>query len=180
MRKLALALSVVLLFALCGTALALPGGVQWGMSREEVIECAISDCCWMDAESKNDLWYIDYSETTVSRYTANCALFLSDDRLFMSCYYSFSSNEDSDYNYLKNALSSLYGEASFIGAYEIIGYINPLRNDGGSFRVSDGYKWCDGNTDILLFIFDDSKIHILYFDNTFDLNSIGTYNTTGL
>ena len=93
-------------------------GLQWGASKEEIIKAEGRDPDYYTpefrVESGETMVLVEYQNESVSKYK-DCAYVnynLLNDHLVFSRYIVPSDNPDSDYAYLKKALTDTYGEPS--------------------------------------------------------------------
>jgi len=175
---------VLSLIMLCvSSALAEPftfsNGVQWGMSKEEVIGLQNGDGTYeYDVNYNNNVELIGFSNRKLSKFKVDRGYLFTDDSLF-SCYYlNFSSSTDADYNYLKGALTSVYGDSENLDAETVNAFLTGIEG-ADKYNISKCVAWNLSDTNIWLFMV-DSEITLFYIDASFDASQIGVYDTTGL
>ncbi len=161
-------------------------GVSFGMSRAELLQIEAGDGEAASLEWKtqalNDWEALYTSGAKVSKYEADLIYFLMNDRMETAFYIFYSQADQEIFNYLSEALSSLYGTAERIGSEQIVEFMDIFYE--GYYSVSDislGRAWRPGNVDIYQFFFSDDSFAIAYADP--ELRHIleeSTFDTTGL
>ena len=141
-------------------------GLQWGASKEEIIKAEGRDPDYYTpefrVESGETMVLVEYQNESVSKYK-DCAYVnynLLNDHLVFSRYIVPSDNPDSDYAYLKKALTDTYGEPSGQGL-ELISRLFDFVG-GSTAELVNPVLWAVDDTVVILYV-NSSNVHVFYY-----------------
>lgn len=184
---LLLALLALSLFTASAEPYTFANGVHWHMTRDEVwqIEGMEPDAEILPEEGMAPLLSeYNYYEVKVSRYTATKAYMFAADDLFTLVYFDFSENTPEALQYLRGALTQLYGDAGELDTEILKAWFGDMTGKPDEYSFSDAYTWSvDDDTEIRLYMvsmFGDIKIYLQYLATDFDDSAIWSYDTTNL
>ncbi len=188
--KKAVSLLFVVIFFLSSAALAdtftFSNGVRWGMSQDEVRKCDPS--YFSERQYHDGVHYLRVTGAPISKYEAIKEYDFAGDDLFMVMYeLNLYNSEVSDYEYLQNALTYVYGNPQKLSGDTVLKYMGAVMNldfQGSNYmEFSHAHQWTVNNTNIWLFRggFDDQyQIILMYTDKNYNVNKIPQYDIRGL
>ena len=150
------------------TPAAVPGtfsfrnGVQWGMNSLQVRE---TEQQTMVERTQNE-WSVLYPQNRVevSRFFADLVYIFHQDRLKIIMYEFDPAEPYSSYQYLFNALRSVYGETTAAEPGNLVAIMNlfyPGKYQEGTISRISGWQTQDG-TEVYLYYYSDTAFAILY------------------
>ena len=195
MRK-SIAVIIVVAALICSFACAeeaaefsFRSGISFGMSWEDIMlkeheSVQVRGDDWESQWFGN--WLIMGTDTKVkvSKYEAYLYYLLADDQMRSAVYDIYDTPDDitDAFDYITNALSSVYGEAEAAPASEALGVTDAI--NPGFYQESDlrhTMKWQTAGVLIYQFYYDDHSFVIWYLDPNFDMSEVnGGFNTDGL
>lgn len=174
--------SVLLMVMLCMAQVAVAEnfsvrGMLWGTAAEQVTE-AEKEAPAKESRLETGYDAMLYTGRSVSNYNADVLYIFLEGEL-KACFYDFPADTpDGAFDYLRKALSSVYGDAAEADAAEIFGVlsqIGPGPYDEASIRDGSVWTFADG-TKIYLFGYTGERFAIAYISpnyNTVNYNVLG-------
>ncbi|MBO4470266.1 MAG: hypothetical protein J5841_00815 [Clostridia bacterium] len=152
-------------------------GIRWGMNQQQV---QALESTKMTVQVKDNLSILRTDEkVAVSRFTADLIFMFRENRLLMISYEFRNMSGTDDFNYLSEALSSLYGvktPAEPMKIKALMDVVNPYHYQTDQIRESGVWSAPDGTT-IYLFYYAADAFAIMYVSP--ELGS-RVYQTNGL
>lgn len=141
-------------------------GIPWGASQKEIISAEKTSPRDIHETSlySGDFWTcLSYENVRVSRHTAYLEYDLVNGSLVDGLYFFHTSVEkmDEDYDWLKEALTDLYGSPSDQGMELVQGFFELGILGNNHFIKST--VWSVGGTAIALYINDGNELIVLYY-----------------
>lgn len=168
-------------------AFSFRNGITWASTPEDVRQSESTE----GYEDTEDGWFgISYSDVPVSNFTADALVYLFSGDTLLGTWYGFDLNHrtnepalsEEDCIYLKNALSSKYGEPITADPARLVRVMSAIDeiNEEDICQLSN-WVLPDG-TYIAQMTFEDVSPYqyILYFNEEALLEAAGIYNTSGL
>ncbi|MBR2822403.1 MAG: hypothetical protein IKE24_01745 [Clostridia bacterium] len=166
-------------------------GIQFGMTSDKIIETEkgngqIDEADWLKSEMGNWTALTTNRRIEVSQYEAYLYYMLSNDHMQAAIYdfYGDTSKTPSvQYENMRYALSTVYGESETAPAAEIVNIMDSFVQ--GMYHepnIVDAVKWQKNNVFIYQFFYGKDSFVILYLNPNYDYNSVNSslVNVNGL